>query len=511
MKARRALSLTFFLCALGAGVLEGQVSTVDSLGNVGQFSSVTIGSDGLPLISYALVATVSNLKIAHCNDAACASAPTITTLDADNGGLYTAIAVGADGLGLIAYARSDTNLKVAHCGNIACTSATLTILDAGVFSTVDLAIGADGLGLISYFDDVNNDLKVAHCSNATCTSATITTLDPTPPGGWYTSVGIGADGLGLVAYTSGNLAGPGGDVVLKAAHCNNPGCTSATISTVDSGVSQPGEYVGLYPATAIGPDGLGLISYQYQKTGSPQELRIAHCSNANCTGAVVSTIETATQTGVQTSIAIGADGFAVVSYLFQTASRDLKLARCSDLGCSTATFKVIDGPGVGLYSSIAIGKDNLPIISYFDEANFDLKAAHCLDRFCGAPPPPLGFHTLTPCRMVDTRGPAGPLAGPALAATADRVFNLAGVCGIPPSAKALSVNQVVTGSSVPGNLRLHPAGTLVPLTSSINYATGHTRANNAIAPLSALGALAVYCGQASGTVHFILDVNGYFE
>ena len=89
--------------------------------------------------------------------------------------------------------------------------------------------------------------------------------------------------------------------------------------------------------------------------------------------------------------------------------------------------------------------------------------------------------------MVDTRSSAGPLAGPALTATADRVFNLVGTCGIPPTAKALSVNLVVTGLSGPGNLRLHPAGILVPLTSSINYSAGQTRANNAVVLLSALG------------------------
>jgi len=47
--------------------------------------------------------------------------------------------------------------------------------------------------------------------------------------------------------------------------------------------------------------------------------------------------------------------------------------------------------------------------------------------------------------------------------------------------------------------------------SSINYVAGQTRANNAIAPLNGLGELAVRCSQASGTAHFILDVNGYFE
>ena len=40
---------------------------------------------------------------------------------------------------------------------------------------------------------------------------------------------------------------------------------------------------------------------------------------------------------------------------------------------------------------------------------------------------------------------------------------------------------------------------------------GATRGNNAIVPLSALGEMAVRCAQASGTAHFILDVNGYFQ
>jgi hypothetical protein len=38
-----------------------------------------------------------------------------------------------------------------------------------------------------------------------------------------------------------------------------------------------------------------------------------------------------------------------------------------------------------------------------------------------------------------------------------------------------------------------------------------SRANNAVVPLNGLAELAVRCAQASGTAHFILDVNGYFE
>jgi hypothetical protein len=50
----------------------------------------------------------------------------------------------------------------------------------------------------------------------------------------------------------------------------------------------------------------------------------------------------------------------------------------------------------------------------------------------------------------------------------------------------------------------------VPTASTINYSAGLTRANNAIVPLGVSGDLAVYSGQGAGTVHVILDVNGYF-
>jgi hypothetical protein len=60
-------------------------------------------------------------------------------------------------------------------------------------------------------------------------------------------------------------------------------------------------------------------------------------------------------------------------------------------------------------------------------------------------------------------------------------------------------------------LQLYPASGTPPQASSINYSAGQTRANNAIVQLNTSGALTVRCSQGSGSTHFILDVNGYFE
>jgi hypothetical protein len=126
------------------------------------------------------------------------------------------------------------------------------------------------------------------------------------------------------------------------------------------------------------------------------------------------------------------------------------------------------------------------------------------------PPPAALLYTLTPCRVVDTRNPAGPLGGPALAASTTRLFTVAGSCGIPSTARALVVNVAVTGPTAQGHLRVFPGGVALPLVSTINYRANQTRANNAVVGLGA-GTLEIYCGQGSGATHVILDVTGYFQ
>jgi uncharacterized repeat protein (TIGR01451 family) len=121
-----------------------------------------------------------------------------------------------------------------------------------------------------------------------------------------------------------------------------------------------------------------------------------------------------------------------------------------------------------------------------------------------------GYYTVTPCRVVDTRGPSGPQGAPALSPGL-RTFSLLGSCGIPTGAKAASLNLTVTQPEAAGDLRLYPAGSAPPLSSAINFAPGQTRANNVVAVLSASGDLAVQCDQALGTVQLIIDVNGYFR
>ncbi len=120
---------------------------------------------------------------------------------------------------------------------------------------------------------------------------------------------------------------------------------------------------------------------------------------------------------------------------------------------------------------------------------------------------PMRLHTLSPCRIVDTRG----AEGPALSPGPDRTFEAAGRCGVPASAGAVAVNVTAVDAGAAGNLRFYPAGTSVPLTSTLNFRAGQTRANNTILSVGSLGRFSVKTDLPPSTVHLVVDVVGWLE
>jgi hypothetical protein len=123
----------------------------------------------------------------------------------------------------------------------------------------------------------------------------------------------------------------------------------------------------------------------------------------------------------------------------------------------------------------------------------------------------LDYFSLGPCRVLDTRLLG---QGPALASGVPRVVTVtSGTCGIPASARAISANITSVAPTGLGNLRLYPGDGAVPSTSSLNFGAGQTRSNNGVfaLPGNGDGTLAILATvAASGTVHVVLDVTGYF-
>ena len=124
---------------------------------------------------------------------------------------------------------------------------------------------------------------------------------------------------------------------------------------------------------------------------------------------------------------------------------------------------------------------------------------------------PLPFIGLAPCRIVDTRGNGAPIQGGIFTGGSDvRSYPVAGICGIPASARALSLNFTVTGpgQTAAGFLTAWPTGGTVPLGSILNWDRPQQQiANAAVVPTSATTSTTV---NVSAPTHVIVDVNGYY-
>jgi hypothetical protein len=123
-------------------------------------------------------------------------------------------------------------------------------------------------------------------------------------------------------------------------------------------------------------------------------------------------------------------------------------------------------------------------------------------------PSGLVFFPVTPCRVMDTRGPTGPLGGPILDAGSTRTMPvLSSSCGLPAGALAYSLNMTVVPTGALGFVTTWPTGQSQPLVSTLNDPTGTIVANAAIVSSGTGGSINVF---ATDQTHLIIDVNGYF-
>ena len=395
--------LKFAICNLSASANgncdqsgDWNLATVDAEGQVGHNPSIATDTDGDLMISY-YDWTKQDLKFAICDLSASADGNcdqsgdwNLATVDAEGAvGWTTSIAVNAEGDPVISYYdATNTDLRFAICDLSASANGNCDQSGDWNLATVDaegevghnpsIAIDTEGDLMISYYDWTNQDLKFAIC-------------DP-------------------LASANGN--------------CNQSG--DWNLATVDA-EGQVGRFISL----AVDAQGDPAISYWDQTNGN---LKLAICdvpesANGDCDQTSdwsTMTVDAEETVGVWTSIAARGDGDLMISYWDQTRG-DLKFAICD---ASESANGECDQPGdwsvetvdvagdVGRFSSIAVGIDGNPMISYHDLTNADLKFAIA----SAAPPPtpaPTAASTLTPTPVpsdtasVGGTGESPDVAGPA--------------------------------------------------------------------------------------------------
>jgi len=373
-----------------AGSFESQqITTIVDPGNsVGLHSSIVIGTDNFPVISY-WDENANMLKVAKCNDTACTgNDETITNVT--SGGQTTSIAISQDGFPVISHLNVDANfsglLMVTKCNDAACAGGDelTTQLDDSLgsrsnASCTSLAISGDGYPVIAYGSREDNALHVAKCDDIACTGEGETlsvVYDPAERAGNSCSLAIGDDGNPVISSTITFIF----QSSLVVTKCNDAACAGSdeTTTTVD-GPSNVG-----YTSIAIGTDNNPVISYR-----RANHIRVAHCNDAACTGnnELVSIVDDVDDVGEFSSIAIGDDGFPVISYFDRTAGA-LKVAKCNDEACTggNETITTVDDPpfNAGFDTSIAIGDDGRPVISYWEyaEGGARLKVTRCGNSAC---------------------------------------------------------------------------------------------------------------------------------
>ena len=121
------------------------------------------------------------------------------------------------------------------------------------------------------------------------------------------------------------------------------------------------------------------------------------------------------------------------------------------------------------------------------------------------------YTAVSPCRILDTRSATGPTSGSPMTGGTTQDVTVTGTsgCTVPSGATAVVMNATVTQPTNNGFLAIYPKGASNN-TSILNFATGQTVANLTTIQVGSGGAVTLSDGQPSGTVHVILDLEGYY-
>jgi len=362
---------TEWTCSKFVIELVEQNVVVDFADNVGTDSSIALAAGDIPVISYS-DDTNRDLKVIRCGNTTCTSGNTIRTVDsAGQVGRDSSIALVAGNIPVISYtdiidpATNTKAINVVRCGDTTCTSGnTIRTVDSGKeFQEGSLALAAGDIPVISYFAGGSGDLKVVRCGDTTCTSGnTIRTVDSADNVGRFTSIALATGDIPVISYydsTNGDL---------KVVRCGDTTCTSGnTIRTVDSA-----DNVGTDSSIALATGDIPVISYYDSKNG---DLKVVRCGDTTCTsGNTIRTVDSADNVGLGTSIALATGDIPVISY-YDSTNGDLKVVRCGDTTCTSGnTIRTVDfADNVGRFTSIALAAGDIPVISYNDNTNGDLK------------------------------------------------------------------------------------------------------------------------------------------
>jgi hypothetical protein len=358
--------------------------------------SIDIGVDGNPVVAYLGRSgergpegePVAVPKLLLCEDAACTSSATVQL---DDDGTFPVLAIGTDGVPVVAYSKwvdEGAELLFAWCADTDCSTWTTDKITMGwLASPAALALRPDG-SLVAVYQDLDDYyVYIVNCAEGTCSDTTPIRVDSLIDDNgtewgqrwWMNNVAVALlpDGRPVIAAAQMN-----GE--LRYVECADAPCSKSTMTVIGEPTLD-----SVTVDLVVGSHGLPLMAYYNDGT-----LTMAACEDTACSDVTLTDLGVATASWVSSvtpSLVIGPDGLPMVAYW---APRSLMLAQCRDITCSESSVEPF--ADVRTYD-LAVLADGSPVLSYFvfsedqqetGEEHFqrpvDLWLSLCIDGACGA-------------------------------------------------------------------------------------------------------------------------------
>ena len=465
---------------LGGGVFDGFVSKLDATGSALVYSTY-LGGSAQDSAARIVVDAAGSAYVAGCTAS--------TDFPGVGGG----------------------SLQGANAGD---DDAFVTKLDAAgsaiVYSTY-LGGSGDDCATALAVDAAGSAYVAGYTSSATFPGVTGSSLQPTNAGGMDTFV-TKLDAAGTAVVYSTFLGGSGDD---GASSLALDAAGSVYVAGVTTSASFPGAgAASLQAANAGGEDAFvakldpagAAVVYATFLGGSAADEAAGIAVDAAGDAYVTGFTTSPDFPGVSAAALQPSPGIPPSGFLAELDPRGTALLYSTYLGTQAEGFAIAVGRAGNVYLAGRTLASTFPGVGpgSLEPVNTAVTASYVARLSLGS-----GFHTLPPCRLVDTRGAVAPLGGPALPAGGERTFTATAACGIPPTAVALALNVTVPNAKAAGAMRLYPAGTPLPVATATSFPGGQTRACNTIVRLAA-GAFTVHLDDTAAT-DLVVDVSGYFQ
>lgn len=319
---------------------------------MGSDAAMTADANGfVDLVFRGLVG--DSLERVRCLDANCSSLVQ-STLDAVGRGFAPSATRLPNGNLLVSHHQPSVGAMLATvCNDADCTAPQRLQLESGPdYGPTSVAESySSGRPLIHYYDAALTELRSTQCTTTACTSFTRRTTNGVPA--FAPNIALRSDGRPVGIWTK--LRRP------RIGLCDDAQCTSVTYRDTGGANSDSSR-----PSVGIRPDGRPFAYYSHVGGSAAWD-----CADADCTTGTHRDVSgSGNSTSSFTELAIRADGRPVMLYA-NVATNAVYLFSCADVNCSSGQSRLLaDEPDPAVQSTalsglgLAVGGDGRPVATW---------------------------------------------------------------------------------------------------------------------------------------------------